>query len=225
VTWWQWGLIEVVGSALGWAARAVACAAMAALCLVWTLAIGGIVGALKAGLIGLIDHYSFSHMVSAMVAGFFAGAAMSLVMGLLLRVGIKIVSAVGVRRLIQAGIVGLVSFITSRGSTALRRYAQMLSVVAVFIIGIVLQGLTLDLAKARVDENPARYEKQSSGFWGKLQRHQARYFNKELSASQLSRRLRVTWVVLGLVLLVTVPLDILLFGRESSLFAGTPLRS
>ena len=96
----------------------------------------------------------------------------------------------------------------------------MLSVIAVFLAGIPLQALTLDWATARIEENPERYRLEPNGFWGRLQKLQDRYllpkflqgrtFRKDLSASHLGRKIRITWLVLGGILLVTAPIDIAL---------------
>lgn len=95
----------------------------------------------------------------------------------------------------------------------------MISLIAIFVIGIVLQALTLDWARARVDENPEKSEKYANGSWSRLRMQQwfPRTVSEDLTAKQIGRMLRNAWAISGAVLVVTVLADLALWGWESRL--------
>lgn len=100
----------------------------------------------------------------------------------------------------------------------------MVSLAVMFIFGFFMDAMIMDKAKAQIAENPERYLRDRKGLWGRLSQwgarkmqREGRFFRKDLTARQLNRMIWRSWLILGGVFLVTVPIDAALYGWEAAL--------
>ena len=98
----------------------------------------------------------------------------------------------------------------------------MLSGIVLLVMGITQNLLLADWSKARLEENPERYQKYAGGFWDRLSKWEGRYFRNDLTSRQLGRRMRIAWVVTAGLLLVSLPIDFALQGWEATMFSPPP---